>query len=182
MSYLTRHTEQSGLRYGLIHGAIPDEERSDLRCRFRLPKDDLDALDILLSSEVGCEGLDFEFCDFLVNYDLPWNPMRIEQRIGRIDRYGQKSETVAIVNLITAGTVDAEIYERCLSRIGIFQSAIGGNEEILGEITKELHSIAESFDLTPEEREKRLKNSPITAYAKFRKSVRWNWGRQSSLG
>lgn len=157
LSYLARHTEQAGLRYGVIHGDIPDEDRSDLRRRFRLPKDDPDALDILLSSEVGCEGLDFEFCDFLVNYDLPWNPMRIEQRIGRIDRYGQKSETVAIVNLITPGTVDAEIYERCLWRIGVFQRAIGGNEEILGEITKELHDIAESFDLTSEEREKRLK-------------------------
>ncbi|SDA22305.1 SNF2 family N-terminal domain-containing protein [Nitrosospira sp. Nsp18] len=157
LSYLARHTEKAGLRYGLIHGGIPDEERSELRRRFRLPKDDRNALDILLSSEVGCEGLDFEFCDFLVNYDLPWNPMRVEQRIGRIDRYGQKSETVAIVNLITPGTVDAEIYERCLWRIGVFQSAIGGNEEILGKITQELHDIAESFDLTPEEREKRLK-------------------------
>ena len=86
------------------------------------------ALDVLLSSEVGCEGLDFQFCDFLVNYDLPWNPMRIEQRIGRIDRYGQKSEAVVIVNLITPDTVDADIYERCLMRIGVFQHAIGGNE------------------------------------------------------
>jgi ERCC4-related helicase len=157
LSYLTRHSEQAGLRYGLVHGDVPDEERTDLRRRFRLPKDDPHALDILLSSEVGCEGLDFEFCDFLINYDLPWNPMRIEQRIGRIDRYGQKSQTIAIVNFITPGTVDAEIYERCLWRIGVFQSAIGGNEEILGEITKELQDIAESFDLTHEEREKRLK-------------------------
>jgi len=83
--------------------------------------------------------------------------MRIEQRIGRIDRYGQKSETVAIVNFITPGTVDADIYERCLWRIGVFQHAIGGNEEILGEITQELHDIAESFTLTPKEREQRLR-------------------------
>ena len=65
---------------------------------------------------------------------------------------GSKSETVAIVNFITPGTVDADIYERCLWRIGVFQHAIGGSEEILGEITQELHDIAESFDLTPEER------------------------------
>jgi ATP-dependent helicase HepA len=110
-----------------------------------LPKGDPDALDVLLSSEVGCEGLDFQFCDCLVNYDLPWNPMRIEQRIGRIDRYGQQSEAVAIFNLITPGTIDAEIYDRCLSRIGVFQHAIGGNEEILGDITRELHNIAETF-------------------------------------
>lgn len=157
LAYLTTHTHPTGLRYGLIHGDIPDDERADLRRRFALPNDDPTAIDVLLSSEVGCEGLDFQFCDFLVNYDLPWNPMRIEQRIGRIDRYGQKSEAVAIVNFITPGTVDAEIYERCLWRIGVFQHAIGGNEEILGEITQELHDIAESFNLTPGEREERLR-------------------------
>lgn len=157
LAYLAKHTERTGLRYGLIHGSIPDTERAELRRRFALPKEDVDAIDVQLSSEVGCEGLDFQFCDFLVNYDLPWNPMRIEQRIGRIDRYGQKSETVAIVNFVTPGTVDADIYERCLWRIGVFQHAIGGNEEILGEVTQELHDIAESFDLSDEEREARLK-------------------------
>jgi len=156
LQYLAKHTQQAGFRFGLIHGEVPDDERSDLRRRFAFPKENPDALDVLLSSEVGCEGLDFQFCDFLINYDLPWNPMRIEQRIGRIDRYGQESKTVAIVNFITPGTVDADIYERCLLRIGVFKHAIGGNEEILGEITQEIHDIAENFELTPEEREKRL--------------------------
>jgi hypothetical protein len=123
----------------------------------RSPRTTPESLDILLSSEVGCEGLDFQFCNFLVNYDLPWNPMRIEQRIGRIDRYGQQSPTVVIVNLITPGTVDADIYERCLMRIGVFQHAIGGNEEILGEITQELKHIEESFELTEVERLARFK-------------------------
>jgi superfamily II DNA or RNA helicase len=157
LSYLASHMDETTLRFGLIHGDVPDEERASSRRRFALPKENPEALDVLLSSEVGCEGLDFQFCDFLINYDLPWNPMRIEQRIGRIDRYGQKNETVAIVNLITLGTVDAEIYQRCLLRIGVFQHAIGGNEEILGEITKELHDIAESFTLTPAERDQRLR-------------------------
>lgn len=156
LAYLAKYTQSAGLRYGLIHGDVPDDERSVLRHRFSLPKDDVNAIDVLLSSEVGCEGLDFQFCDFLINYDLPWNPMRIEQRIGRIDRYGQKSESVAIVNFITPDTVDSDIYERCLMRIGVFQHAIGGNEEILGEITQELHNIADSFTLTPAERELQL--------------------------
>ena len=110
----------------------------------------------LLSSEVGGEGLDLQFCDLLINYDLPWNPMRVEQRIGRIDRYGQQSENVAIVNLVTPGTVDADIYQRCLWRIGVFHHAVGGSEEILGEITREIHDIADSFTLTPKERAGRL--------------------------
>jgi superfamily II DNA or RNA helicase len=156
LAYLDRHARATGLRVGLIHGDVPDDERSDLRHRFALPKEEADAIDVLLSSEVGCEGLDFQFCDLLVNYDLPWNPMRIEQRIGRIDRYGQQSETVAIVNFVTPGTVDADIYQRCLMRIGVFQHAVGGNEEILGAITQELHDIAESFSLNEEERAQRL--------------------------
>lgn len=156
LAYLAEHTAGRGIRVGLIHGDVPDDERTELRGRFALPKDNPNAIDVLLSSEVGCEGLDFQFCDFLVNYDLPWNPMRIEQRIGRIDRYGQPSETVAIINLITPGTVDADIYDRCLSRIGVFHHAVGGSEEIFGRITQELHDIAESFTLTAEERAARL--------------------------
>ncbi len=156
LAYLEKHVRRAGLRVGLIHGDVPDDERTKLKKRFRQPKEGTDSIDVLLSSEVGCEGLDFEFCDMLVNYDLPWNPMRVEQRIGRIDRYGQKSETVAIVNLVTPGTVDAEIYERCLLRIGVFERTVGGSEEILGEITRELHEIAESFSLSEEERARRL--------------------------
>jgi hypothetical protein len=156
LSYLDGKLKIDKVRYGLVHVGVPDQERADLRHRFSLHKADPDALDILMSSEVGCEGLDFQFADCMVNYDLPWNPMRIEQRIGRIDRYGQQSETIAIVNLITPGTIDAEIYDRCLSRIGVFQHAIGGNEEILGDITKELNDIAESFNLSEEERTRRL--------------------------
>lgn len=150
LRYLVRKLEEEGVRYGLVHGDIPDEERASLRRRFALPKSSPDGLEVLLSSEVGCEGLDFQFCDCLINYDIPWNPMRVEQRIGRIDRYGQESEAVGIFNLITPGTIDAEIYERCLWRIGVFQHAIGGTEEILGEITREIRDVAESFTLSEE--------------------------------
>ena len=156
LAYIARHIANTGLRYGLVHGGVADEERADLRRRFALPKEDPDTLDILLSSEVGSEGLDFQFCDLLINYDLPWNPMRVEQRIGRIDRYGQQSASVAIVNLVTPGTVDADIYQRCLWRIGVFHHAVGGSEEILGEITREIQNIADNFTLTPEERVGRL--------------------------
>ncbi|MBR7195888.1 helicase-related protein [Pseudomonas sp. 14A] len=156
LHYLVGKLKAADIRFGLVHGGVSDEDRAMLRRRFSLPKADEDAIDVLLSSEVGCEGLDFQFCDCLINFDLPWNPMRIEQRIGRIDRYGQQSEAVGIFNLVTPGTIDAEIYDRCLSRIGVFQHAIGGNEEILGDITRELHSIAETFSLSEEERAQQL--------------------------
>ncbi|WP_198328182.1 SNF2-related protein [Methylovulum psychrotolerans] len=154
--YLHENLERKQIRVGLINGTIPDDERRTLRNRFSLPRTNPQAIDVLLSSEVGCEGLDYQFCDALVNYDLPWNPMRVEQRIGRIDRYGQKSPSVVIYNFITPGTVDAEIYDRCLLRIGIFQQALGGSEEILGRLTQEIKNIAENFELTAEEQAARL--------------------------
>ena len=156
LAYLHEHLIADGFRVGLIHGGVPDEERLELRSRFEKPKTEDDSLDLMLFSEVGCEGLDYQFCDCIVNYDLPWNPMKVEQRIGRIDRKGQQSESVTIINLITPGTVDADIYERCLLRIGVFESALGGSEEILGEITTELRGIAENHELTQEERRIKL--------------------------
>ena len=159
LSYLYKHLFPVGtgdVRVGMIHGGTPDEERVALRSRFEKPREDSTSLDILLFSEIGCEGLDYQFCDCIVNYDLPWNPMRVEQRIGRIDRNGQQSESVAIVNLITPGTVDADIYERCLLRIGVFNNALGGNEEILGDITREIKNIAENYSLSEEDRRNKL--------------------------
>lgn len=154
--YLELNLVAAGTRVGVIHGGVADEDRRDIRQRFAQAKELEDTIDVLLSTEVGSEGLDFQFCDGMVNYDLPWNPMRIEQRIGRIDRYGQRSEVVVINNLITPDTVDADIYNRCLLRIGIFRESLGASEEILGQISKELHAISESFDLTQQQRQERL--------------------------
>lgn len=159
LSYLYKKLSVNGYRVGMIHGDIPDEDRRDLRKRFdpeQTPNDEPNALDIMLFSEVGCEGLDYQFCDCMINYDLPWNPMKIEQRIGRIDRNGQKSESVAIYNMVTPGTVDADIYERCLMRIGVFHNSIGDCEEILGEVTGEIKKLAENFTLSDEDRRNRL--------------------------
>ena len=156
LAYLYTHLKADGIRVGMIHGGVADEERLELRNRFEKPRIAHDSLDLMLFSEVGCEGLDYQFCDCMVNYDLPWNPMRIEQRIGRIDRNGQQSESVTIINLITPGTVDAEIYDRCLLRIGVFESALGGSEKILGEITQQIYSIAENFTLTDAERREKF--------------------------
>lgn len=152
LTYLEDKLENTGVRVGLIHGGVKDDERLLLRRRFELSREDSNAIDVMLFSEVGCEGLDYQFCDVMINYDLPWNPMRIEQRIGRIDRRGQKSDVVVIYNLITPGTVDADIYNRCLLRIGIFEESIGDCEEILGDIHKEIRSIAENLDLSDEDR------------------------------
>ena len=154
--YLKKKLLDAGLRVEQVDGSVKDAMRQEFRARFELPKEDADAIDILLFTEVGSEGLDYQFCDMMINYDLPWNPMRIEQRIGRIDRRGQQSETVSIYNMITNGTVDADIYFRCLMRIGIFESSIGECEEILGDIATQLDHIGMDTTLTDEERKIKL--------------------------
>ena len=156
LSYLKRKLSECGLRVEQIDGSVKDETRYELKARFELPRENADAIDILLFSEVGSEGLDYQFCDMMINYDLPWNPMRIEQRIGRIDRRGQLSDAVNIYNIITEGTVDAEIYHRCLMRIGVFERSIGDCEEILGKIASDIDLLVYNTDLTDDERNRKL--------------------------
>lgn len=156
LHYLKGRLTAQGYRVGQIDGSVNDDERYLLKGRFELPKENPDALDILLFTEVGSEGLDYQFCNMMINYDLPWNPMRIEQRIGRIDRRGQQSEAVNIYNIITENTVDAEIYYRCLMRIGVFERSIGDCEEILGEIASGIENIVLDNNLTEEERKRKL--------------------------
>lgn len=156
LRYVEQHLLEKGYRVAQVNGSVKDEERLALRQRFELPAANENALDILLFTEVGCEGLDYQFCDFMINYDLPWNPMAIEQRIGRIDRRGQKSDTVIICNLVTEGTIDAKIYHRCLERIGIFESSIGECAGILGDMTQQINKAVFDPSLTQQEREEKI--------------------------
>lgn len=152
LKYINKNLKKRGVRVGQVDGSVADEDRFEFRKRFMLDKEGKNAIDVLLFTEVGCEGLDYQFCDSMLNYDLPWNPMRIEQRIGRIDRRGQKSDTVKIYNIITEDTIDATIYNRCLSKIGVFEASIGDCSEILGDISEQILQIMFNSDLTDEER------------------------------
>ena len=100
--------------------------RDDAKRRFR----DREA-DVLLCTDAAAEGLNFQFCGALVNYDMPWNPMRVEQRIGRIDRLGQQHLTIRIVNLHYQDTVETDVYQALRSRIGLFESVVGRLQPIL---------------------------------------------------
>ncbi len=153
---LQRINAMNGVRAAYVDGSVKDDERYALRERFALPDNDARSLDILLFTEVGSEGLDYQFCDTIINYDLPWNPMRVEQRIGRIDRRGQKSDVAHIYNCFTQGTIDEEIHDRCLKRIGVFERSIGDCSDILGDITKSIQDIIFDEHLTAEERAVKL--------------------------
>jgi len=85
---------------------------------------------VLLSTESGGQGLNLQFCHRLVNYDLPWNPMRIEQRIGRIHRYGQE-RPVEIYTLFLRGTIEEYILHVLTGKIDMFQTVIGEIDAML---------------------------------------------------
>jgi len=152
IAYLERKLRAHGFNIEVIHGGKAVSDRQVIMERFRTD----DNRRILLSSEVGAEGLDLQFCDTIINYDLPWNPMRVEQRIGRIDRYGQKSAKVKIISLFLRGTIEERILKRLYTRIRVFEESIGGLEPILGNIEKELHDEIISQSLTEDQEKKKV--------------------------
>ena len=182
LAYVREHLKKKGYRVAQVDGSVPDEERFNIRERFLLDRADKKAVDVLLFSEVGCEGLDYQFCDTMINYDLPWNPMRIEQRIGRIDRRGQKSDAVKIYNMVTSGTIDAVIYDRCLSKIGVFEASIGDCSNILGDISEKIFQIMFEKNLTDEERQEKIEQLADNEVSKVHEMQRLEQEEKSLFG
>ena len=135
LHYLKRRLEAGGVGCELMHGSV-NEPRQGIIDRFREDPDTR----ILLSSEVGAEGVDLQFCWIVINYDLPWNPMRLEQRIGRVDRLGQQRPKVTVLNLVFEHTIDAIIYQRRYKRLGLVERALGEFESVLGAPIREMTS------------------------------------------
>ena len=152
LEYLKDKLTKQGYKVGLIYGGIDLDEREIITEQMRNQE-----IQILLSSEVGGEGLDFQFCNCMVNYDLPWNPMKVEQRIGRLDRYGQTSPKVLIYNFSVEDTVESRIFGRLYERIKIFEKYIGELEGILGKEISDLTKLIVSTELTPEQEEQKIR-------------------------
>ncbi|WP_435075686.1 helicase-related protein [Halorubrum sp. HHNYT27] len=91
-------------------------------------------VDILVCTDSASEGLNLQECGAMINYDLPWNPMRVEQRIGRIDRIGQEYDDVYILNYSYEDTVESDIYDRLDDRIGLFEYVVGDMQPILSSV------------------------------------------------
>ncbi|MEB3231219.1 MAG: helicase-related protein [Leptolyngbyaceae bacterium] len=120
---------------------VPKEE---IKRRFRDGE-----IKILLCTESASEGLNLQTCGVLINYDMPWNPMRVEQRIGRIDRIGQAYPTVRIHNFYYDGTVEAKVYRKLRDRIDAFASVVGNLQPILAQVPTFIEQATMSVD--PEE-------------------------------
>ncbi|WP_188453671.1 DEAD/DEAH box helicase [Virgibacillus oceani] len=123
---------------------------------------------VLIATEAGGEGINLQFCNHLINYDLPWNPMRIEQRIGRIHRYGQEKD-VHIYNMAIRGTVEEHIMNLLYEKINLFEQVIGNLDMILAElnitdIEAELQSIFSESTSTGEAKIKLDNLSSVIKY------------------
>lgn len=121
----------------VFYGGLTKQEKTDVVERFR----STEKFSILLSTEIGGEGRNFQFCRILINFDLPWNPMKLEQRIGRLDRIGQKSREIYIYNFFLEGTVEADIIFALNKRINLFEQSIGVLEPIIGKIEKDFKKL-----------------------------------------
>jgi superfamily II DNA or RNA helicase len=127
---VTSLLERRGLPFALFSGDLSAGEKDEAIRRFR------EDLPILLSTESGGEGRNLQFCNTLINFDLPWNPMRIEQRIGRLHRIGQKRD-VFIFNLSVRGTLEDHILQILENKINMFEMVIGEIEPLLGYLGEE---------------------------------------------
>ncbi|MBM3457956.1 MAG: DEAD/DEAH box helicase [Armatimonadetes bacterium] len=121
---------EAGIATVCFHGSMgPDERVAAVRAFHREAR-------VLVSTASGAEGQNLQFCHVLVNFDLPWNPMRLEQRIGRLHRLGQERE-VHVFNLAAAGTVEADILDLLQNKIRMFELVVGELDLILGLISEE---------------------------------------------
>ncbi len=114
-----------------------DDEGVSIRDKKRISFMKQEKPSILICSEVAGEGLDFQFCHYLVNYDMPWNPSRLEQRVGRLDRIGQTAEKITIVNLVNKRTIEDHVMSKLFERIKIFNSTIGPLGDLISKYQKE---------------------------------------------
>jgi len=157
--YLQERLAKVGIICEVLVGGMRDDKRRDKQQIINEFRENSQSK-VLLLSEVGSEGIDLQFCRLLINYDLPWNPMKVEQRIGRIDRLGQQSPKITVWNLFYKDTIDARIYQRLFERLEIFKYALGDHEEVLGQI-RQLTIDLLTNKFTPEEEEKRIEQTQL---------------------
>ena len=114
----------------VITGSVPVFQREEILQRFREEPNG-----VLIMTSVGAEGIDLQFCSVLINYDLNWNPMVLEQRIGRIDRIGQKKSRIKIYNFVVDGSIDDRIIQTLGRKLGLLEGSVLDPATVLGSAT-----------------------------------------------
>jgi SNF2 family DNA or RNA helicase len=139
LDWLARLVAEHGLRAAVYHGGLTRAQKDGAIASFAAD------VPILLSTEAAGEGRNLQFCHVMVNFDLPWNPMQIEQRLGRIHRIGQEHD-VLLTNLVARGTVEEQILRVLQSKINLFELVVGELDMILGRIEDDLDFEALVFE------------------------------------
>jgi SNF2 family DNA or RNA helicase len=121
------------------HGSMSRGDKEKAIARFR------DEAAVLLSTESAGEGRNLQFCHVMVNMDLPWNPMQIEQRVGRLHRVGQEHD-VLLTNLVARGSIEQRILHVLEAKINLFELVVGELDMILGRVDDDLDFESEVFD------------------------------------
>jgi len=115
-----------------VTGSPQVDRRTALIDHFR--KDDGTGAEIMIATEAAAEGVNLQFCALIINYDLPWNPQRVEQRIGRCHRYGQRFDVVVINFLNTRNQADQRVLELLTEKFNLFSGVFGASDEVLGRV------------------------------------------------
>ena len=139
LDFLTRRLEGMGYagQVAYIHGGLGFEERDAQVERFRAPHDgEGKGARFFIGTDAAAEGINLQFCGILFNYDVPWNPARLEQRMGRIHRYGQKRDRVAIVNLVAGKTREGKVIKTLLDKLEEIRKQLGSDKvfDVVGRI------------------------------------------------
>ncbi len=130
IEHLSNFLEWNNISFELFHGSMNNRQKDSAIDNFK------NQTNVLVTTEIGGEGRNMQFCSRMINYDLPWNPMKIEQRIGRIHRIGQKKE-VQIYNLCATGSIEDYILDILDRKINMFEMVIGEIDMILGRVRGE---------------------------------------------
>jgi SNF2 family DNA or RNA helicase len=117
--YLEERLSNDGYTIATIHGGKLVDERREAQWAFARPE-----TQILIATDAAGEGINLQFCRLLINWDIPWNPNRLEQRMGRIHRYGQKQD-VLVFNMVASNTKEGKVLERLLTKLDIIREGIG---------------------------------------------------------
>jgi SNF2 family DNA or RNA helicase len=136
---LVAAVERAGLSSALYHGSLTRTEKESAIAEFRAETP------ILLSTESAGEGRNLQFCHVMVNFDLPWNPMQIEQRLGRLHRVGQEHD-VTLTNLVCRGSIEQQVMHVLEAKINLFELVIGELDMILGRVDDDFDFENEVFD------------------------------------
>ena len=140
-NFLVRRLEGLGFtgQVAQIHGGMPYRERERQVAFFRKTTDE-DGADYLVATDAAGEGINLQFCWLMINYDLPWNPARLEQRMGRIHRYGQKHDPVVIVNLIAGGTREGHVMKTLLDKLEAIRRQLDSDKvfDVIGRLFEDV--------------------------------------------